>query len=207
MTLSKRLEFLYDFVSGPCYLASTQVGGIARAAGAELVLTPVLVGAIFKATNNPGPLGVPAKAKWIAGDMLLWADFYGVAFKPNPIFPIRTLPLLRGALVAEDRGEADRYVKAVFEAIWVHERNLNEPEEVRAVLDSAGFDPEVYFAEIERDQIKERLRRNTDDAVARGVFGVPTFFVDGEMFFGQDRLHFVRSVLERADPAREGMAD
>ena len=109
--------------------------------------------------------------------------------------------------MAEDRGEADRYVKTVFEAIWVHERNLSEPQEVRAVLDSAGFDPEVYFVEIERDQIKERLRHNTDDAVARGVFGVPTFFTDGEMFFGQDRLHFVRSALERTDSTQERMAD
>ena len=194
-------------MSGPCYLASTQAGGIARAVGAELVLTPVLAGGILKATNNPGPLAVPAKAKWIAGDMLLWAGFYGVAFKPTPYFPIRTLPLLRGALVAEERGEADRYVKTVFEAIWVHERNLNEPEEVRAVLDKGGFDPEVYFDEIERDQIKGQLRQNTDDAVARGAFGVPTFFVEGEMFFGQDRLNFVRSALKRVDPAREGTAD
>ena len=97
MTSPKRLEFLYDFVSGPCYLASTQVGGIASAVGAELVLMPVLAGGILKATNNPGPLAVPAKAKWIAGDMLLWAGFYGVEFKPTPYFPIRTLPLLRGA--------------------------------------------------------------------------------------------------------------
>jgi 2-hydroxychromene-2-carboxylate isomerase len=201
------MEFLYDFVSGPCYLASTQAGGIARAAGAELILTPVLAGGIFKATDNPGPLAIPAKAKWIAEDMLLWADFYGVAFKPTPYFPIRTLPLLRGALVAEERGEANRYVEAVFEAIWAHERNLNEPEEVQAVLEAAGFDPKVYFAEIERDRIKDRLRRNTDDAVARGAFGVPTFFVEGKMFFGQDRLPFVRNALELADPTQEGTTD
>lgn len=207
MTSHKRLEFLYDFVSGPCYLASTQVGEIASAVGAELVLIPVLAGGILKATNNPGPLAVPAKAKWIAGDMLLWAGFYGVEFKPTPYFPIRTLPLLRGALVAAERGEVDRYNRAIFEAIWVHQRNLNEPEEVRRVLISSGFDPEIYFAEIERTQIKEQLRRNTDDAVTRGAFGVPTFFVEGEMFFGQDRLDFLRSALERAVPAREEATD
>ena len=196
--LSKRLELLYDFTSSPSYLAWTQLPGIARDAAVELIMTPVLAGGIFKASGNPSPLDVPAKARWIAGDVALWADFHGVAYRSTPYFPIRSLPLLRGSLVAAERGESDAYVRCVFEAIWVHEADMNDPAVIEATLGRAGLDAGAYVAEFGRQEIKDRLRWNTDDAVARGAFGVPTIFVGERMFFGQDRLHFVRAALRDA---------
>jgi 2-hydroxychromene-2-carboxylate isomerase len=155
----------------------------------------VLCGGIFQAIDNPGPLVIPAKRDWIMGDYVMWAQHYGVAFALNPHAPVRTLPLMRGAFVAEERGELARYLKALFEAIWVDARNLSDADEVRQTLEGAGLDPDAYFTGIERADVKDRLRQNTDDAVARGVFGVPTFFVGERMFFGQDRLEFVKRAL------------
>ena len=105
---------------------------------------------------------------------------------------------MRGVFVAQERGETDRYVKAIFEAIFVNVKNMSDVEVVRATLIEAGIDFESYWKEIERDDVKSRLRDETDRAVQRGVFGVPTFFVGDELFFGQDRLEFVRDALGAA---------
>ncbi len=193
--MPKRLEFLYDIVSVPTYLAWTRIPALAEATGAEVVMTPVFCGAIFKAIGNEGPLGIPAKRAWYKGDMELWARHLGVPLKESPHWPVLSLPVMRGVFVAEERGERDAYLKAMFEANFLFARNLNEPDEVRSTLVEAGLDAEAYFAGIQRDDVKDRLRKNTDGAVARGAFGVPTFFVGERMFFGQDRLHFVKDAL------------
>lgn len=193
--MSKQLEFVYDVVSFPTYLAWTQLPTIAEEAGCRLRMTPVFCGGIFKSTGNPGPLSIPAKRKWYFDDLIMRAKHLDVPFVMNPHSPIQTLPIMRGVFVAEEREEMDAYVKTMFEAIWVHARNLNETDEIRTTLVEAGLDADAYFAEIQRDDIKSRLRKNTDDAVARGAFGVPTFFVGDQMFFGQDRLDFVQEAL------------
>jgi len=119
----------------------------------------------------------------------------GLAYKPNHHAPLNSLALMRGVLAAEERNERDAYIEALFQAMWVNQRNLNEPEEPTATLTEAGLDAGAYAQSIGRPEIKEQLRKITDDAIARDVFGVPTFFVDGRLFFGQDRLNFVRDVL------------
>ncbi|MFQ5954959.1 MAG: 2-hydroxychromene-2-carboxylate isomerase [Kiloniellales bacterium] len=194
--MAKQLEFLYDIVSVPSYLAWTQLPAVTKETRARLVQTPVFCGGIFQATGNLGPLGVPAKQKWYAGDLALWAKHLGVPLNSSPHWPIHSLPIMRGVFVAEERGELEVYLKTMFEANFIHARNLNEANEVRNTLVEAGLDADTYFAEIQRDDIKARLRKNTDDAVARGAFGVPTFFVGDQMFFGQDRLHFVKEALK-----------
>lgn len=193
--MRKKLEFLYDFVSVPCYIAWTQVDAIAARHDADLVMLPVFCGGIFKATGNPGPLVIPAKREWYARDLQMWVKRLGIPFARNPNSPVRSLPLMRGVFVAEERGESARYIRTVYEAIHVRSTNMSDPEIVATTLRAAGFDADRYLKEIERADVKASLARNTEQAVARGAFGVPTFFVGDEMFFGQDRLDFVREAL------------
>lgn len=191
------VEFVYDFVSTPCHIAWKCLDPMIKAIGAEVVMTPVLCGGIFKALGNTGPLGIPAKREWYARDLALWARRRGVPLVHSPFLPIRSLPLMRGSFVAAERNETSRYVDAVFDSIYVHGRNLSDMRLVRETLNEAGLDADAYLQGIERADIKQKLLRNTEDAIARRVFGVPTFFVNNELFFGQDRLEFVVEALQR----------
>jgi len=194
----RSVEFLYDFVSAPSYIAWTQIDALACEENARVTMTPVFCGAIFKAIGNPGPLTIPAKRAWYVHDLLLWAKKRGVPLQPNPHAPIRSLPLMRGIFVAEERGELARYMKAVWEATFVDRENISDPEVAKRVLAAVGIDYGAYLTEIEREDIKAKLRENTECAIRRGVFGVPSFFVGEELFFGQDRLEFVREALRSA---------
>lgn len=194
---TKTLEFHFDFGSPTTYLAYTQVQRIAHETGATLVWHPVLLGGVFKAAGNTSPVSVPAKRRWIFDDMTRWARHWGVPFASNPHFPVNTLTLMRGACGMLMRQPADfqRYVDAAFNAMWVEPRNLNDPAETMAVLTQAGFDAEAFMAMVADPEVKADLIARTDASVARGAFGAPTFFVGEQMFFGQDRLNFVREAL------------
>jgi 2-hydroxychromene-2-carboxylate isomerase len=197
MSNNKSVEFFFDFGSPTAYLAYTQLPDVAQDAGAELVYRPMLLGGVFKATGNASPVNVPAKGKWMNGDIMRWAKRYCVPFNFNPHFPINTLTLMRGAvgMQMQQPQDFDRYVKAVFKAMWVAPRNLGDVVELDAVLSEAGFDTQAFTALVGDPAVKAQLVANTEEAVARGVFGAPTCFVDGHMFFGQDRLDFVREAL------------
>lgn len=196
--MTRSFEFFFDFGSPTTYLAYTQLQQIATARDAEVVWRPMLLGGVFKASGNASPVTVPAKGRWMLGDMALWAKRYGVPFRMNPAFPVNTLALMRGAAGLQLRHSQDfrAYVDAIFSAMWVEPRNLNDAAEVEAVLREGGFDPAQFAAMIADAEVKEALKRNTEEAVARGVFGAPTFFVNGQMYFGQDRLTFVAEALE-----------
>ena len=194
--MARTLEFFFDYGSPYSYLADTQVEPIAKRAGATLVRRPMLIGGVFKATGNASPMTVPAKSKWAAADMPMWARHYGVAFRANPHFPVNTLALMRGAAAAELDGLFERYHPAVFKAMWVDGRNLNDMNEVAAVLTAAGLDAAAFGKRLQDQDAKDRLKATTDEAVARGVFGAPTCFVDGAMYFGNDRLPFVEKALK-----------
>ena len=194
---AKTLEFFFDFGSPTTYLAHTQLPRIAAAAGATLVYRPMLLGGVFKATGNASPVSVPAKGRWMGDDIARWAKRLGVPFAFNPHFPINTLSLMRGAAGLQLRQpEAfGRYADAVFQAMWVTPRPLGDAAELAAVLSDAGFDPAAFMALVADAEVKAKLVANTEEAVARGVFGAPTCFVGEAMFFGQDRLDFVREAL------------
>jgi len=188
------IEFLFDFGSPTTYLAHTQLPRIAAETGARVDYLPVLLGGVFKATGNQSPVMVPAKGRWMGQDIQRFARRYGVPFKFNPHFPINTLPLMRGA-VAFQMKQPQRfmpYVDAVFRALWVEPTNLGDPAVLAAMLEAAGFKADEFQALIGDADVKARLIANTEAAVARGMFGAPTFFVGQEMHFGQDRLDFVR---------------
>lgn len=194
--MAKTLEFFYDFGSPTTYLAHTQMPGMAERTGARVRYRPMLLGGVFKATGNQSPVVIPAKAAHLMGaDLPRFARRYGVAIKVPPGFPVNTLALMRGAVVAEEEDCAEAYISAMFRALWVEARNLAEPETVAAVLSAAGLDAKVFLSRVGEQAIKDKLKANTEEAVARGAFGAPTFFVGLEMFFGQDRLDFVEEAL------------
>ncbi len=194
--MARTLEFYFDYGSPYSYLADTQVEAIARRTGATLVRKPMLLGGVFKATGNHSPAELPQKSAWSGFDMPLWARHYGVPFQRNPFFPVNTLALMRGAAAAQIDGSFERYHPAVFKAMWVEGRNLNDMQEVAAVLTAAGLDAGKFGARIQDQDVKDRLKATTEEAVARGVFGAPTCFVDKMMFFGNDRLPFVELALK-----------
>lgn len=193
----RHVEFFFDFGSPNSYLAYTQLPTMADACGFEVLWRPMLLGGVFKSTGNASPVAVPAKGRWMMTDMQRWAQRYGVPFQMNPHFPINTLALMRGAVGYQmKRSEAfSRYVDAVFHAMWVAGRKLDDPAQLAATLADADLDASEFMAMVGSTEVKEALAANTAEAVARGVFGAPTFFVNGNMFFGQDRLDFVREAM------------
>jgi 2-hydroxychromene-2-carboxylate isomerase len=195
--MTKTVEFFFDVGSPTAYLASTQIQKLASDVGATLVYRPMLLGGVFKATGNSSPVTVPAKGKWMFSDMSLWAKRYGVTLKMNPFFPINTLPLMRGAIAMQMRmpEKFDAYLSAVMNAIWQDKKNMGDPAVIAETLAQIGLDPAAFMAMIGDDEIKAALVKNTEEAVSRGVFGAPTFFVGDQMFFGQDRMMFVKEAL------------
>ncbi len=194
--MAKQVEFYFDFGSSYSYIAYKALPGIAAAHGAQIVWRPILLGGVFKATGNHSPADIPAKEKWMQQDLQRWAARYGAAFKRNPNFPINTMTLMRGAVGMQMRGpDFAKYLETMFHAMWAEPRNLGDPQELAAVLRRAGFDTDAFQSLVSDPAVKEKLKQNTEEAVARGVFGAPTFFVGDEMFWGQDRLDFVAEAL------------
>lgn len=193
--MTKTVEFFYDYGSPAAYLAWTQLPALCAELKAEIVSRPILLGGVFKATGNQSPVMVEKKGTWMFDDLERHARRYGVSFSKNPYFIINTLPLMRGAMWARETGCLDAYDKVMFEAIWVHEKDMNDVAVIGAVLTEGGFDAKEVVAAVQDDAIKKQLIEATDAAASKGVFGVPTMFVGGEMHFGQDRLDWVRRAL------------
>ena len=197
--MSKAVEFFFDVGSPTTYLAWTQLPKLCADAGATLVYRPMLLGGVFQATGNASPANVAAKGRYMNDDMARFAKAYGVPLAVNPHFPINTLTLMRGAAGVQMRIPArfDDYLRGVFKAMWIEGLNLNDPAIAAKALIAADFDPGEFMALTADAEVKAALRATTDEAIARGAFGAPTMFVGDEMFFGQDRLDFVRAALKQ----------
>ena len=195
--MSKTVEFFFDFGSPYTYLAYHQLPKIAARHGATIIWRPMLLGGVFQATGNKSPIEIPAKGRYSLIDLQRWAQHFGVPLQMNPHFPINTLTLMRGAvgLQLREAHRFDIYTRAMFNAIWVTPQNLNDPAVVSAVLQEAGFDPGAFMALIGDAKVKEALKTATQAAVDRQIFGAPTMFVGDQMFWGQDRLDFVKEAL------------
>jgi len=193
----KTFEFWFDFGSTASYLAWTQIPNIEAATGAKAVFKPMLLGGVFQATGNQSPANVPAKGAYLFEDFARFARRYGVPFIRNPHFPINTLLFMRGAIALQMKGDARfmEYCRAVFKAIWVDSLNLNDPATGAQALTRAGFDAQALVALAGEQATKDALKAATQAAVDRGVFGAPTFFVGDKMFWGQDRIDFVKDAL------------
>jgi 2-hydroxychromene-2-carboxylate isomerase len=198
----RRLEFFFDYGSPYSYLANSRLPALVERSGAELQYRPMLLGGVFKATDNRSPALEPCEAKRSYGALELqrWIAHLGVPFRGNPHFPINTLLLMRTAVAAQHAGVFVPFHRAVYPAFWAEEENLGEPEVVARVLEKAGLDARALLEAAGSPAVKAELRATTEEAVARGAFGAPTFFVEGEMFFGNDRLDFVeRALVERGE--------
>ena len=196
--MRKQIEFFFDFGSPTAYLAYTQLPKIASDAGAQIYWRPMLLGGVFKATGNQSPVNIAPKGKWMWSDMALWARRYGVPLKIHPSFPANTLTLMRGAvgLQMKDPEKFLKYVDTVYRAMWSEALDLGDAAVLTETLSKAGFDAAQFTAMVGDPAVKQKLIDNTGEAVQRGVFGAPTMFVGEQMFFGQDRLEFVREALQ-----------
>lgn len=196
--IEPRLEFYFDYASPFSYLADSRLGDLAKRTGASIVYKPILLGAVFKATGNVSPVTVPAKAAYSGHDLRRWTRRYGAPFASNPHFPMNTLRVMRGAVASQVAGCFAAYHRAVFSAMWEKGRHIAEEAVLREVLTGAGLDAASLLAGAETAEVKERLRAGTAEAVERGVFGVPSFWVGNELFWGNDRLDFVEEALSAA---------
>ena len=194
---TKSVDFYFDYGSPAAWLAYTQLSTLAADTGAAVVMKPILLGGVFQSTGNRPPITVPLKGSYLFRDFARFARRYGVPLVMNPHFPINTITLMRLDVGLAMRADPrlPSYRESMFRAIWVDQQNMNDPATVGAVLARAGFDPAEMLAIAADPAVKEELRALTQAAVDRGVFGAPTFFVGDEMFWGQDRIDFVREAL------------
>jgi len=201
--MARQLDFYFDCSSPWTYLAFHAIQAVARETAAEIVWKPILVGGVFNAVNQtvyenrakPNPL----KQAYSLKDMQDWARLYGLAIKfPPTIFPVNSVKCMRGAFVALDEGKLVPYATAAFEAYWGGDRDLSREEVLADIAERAGIERQRFFAGIETESCKARLRANTDELIARGGFGSPTIFVGNDMFFGNDRMPLVKAALEAA---------
>ena len=189
-----KLEYFYDYVSVYSYLADHVVSGMNDV---DVVYRPMLLGAVMQATENRPPVMVAAKGKHLPDDVHRWVAHYGIPFKFNSIWPQKTISALRLAIAAQRRGTFGELHPRLFEAAFVTDRDLGDPEVLAAILADAGLPAAEYLEAIADASIKDELKANTQEAIERGAFGAPTFFVGDEMFFGNDRFEFVRKALSR----------
>ena len=196
-----RVEFHFDFGSPNAYLSHAVVPEIERRTGARFEYVPILLGGIFKATNNVSPIAafkdVKNKLDYQRLEIKRFIEKHGVRFQMNPFFPVNTLTVMRGAVAAEEEGYLRKYVDAVFHDMWEAPKKMDDPEVIRTALDAAGLPGARILERTQEPAVKGRLAKNTEASVARGAFGAPTFFVGEEIFFGKDRLRDVEEEIVR----------
>ena len=197
------VRFLFDFGSPNAFVVHRVIPGIEQRTGVKFTYVPILLGGLFKLTGNQSPMtafaGIKNKPEYQRLEMQRFLVRHGIAdFAFNPHFPINTLHLMRGAVAAQKLGVFERYVDAVYDAMWTRGRDMGQPEVVAKTLASAGLPVEQLLAMSQTPQIKQRLLENTQTAFERGAFGSPSFLVGDELYFGKDRLGEVEEVIQRA---------
>jgi 2-hydroxychromene-2-carboxylate isomerase len=198
-----KVEFHFDFGSPNAYLAHLVVPEVERRTGVNFEYVPVLLGGVFKMTNNRSPAesmaGVKNRLEYEQLERQRFIHRYGITqFTWNPYFPVNTLLIMRGAVAAQFAGVFARYVAEVFKGVWTEQKKMDDPEVVRDVLKQSSFDADSLLARTQDAEVKDRLLKNTQESVVRGTFGSPTFFVGSEIFFGKDRLRDVEEEIVRA---------
>jgi 2-hydroxychromene-2-carboxylate isomerase len=197
-------QFLFDFGSPNAYLSHEAIPAIERRTGAKFEYVPILLGGIFKATNNRSPAeslaGIKNKREFQALETERFIKRFQVEpYTWNPFFPVNTLNLMRAAVAAQIEGVFEQYVDAAFHHMWVEPKKMDDPEVAMKAFTASGLTPEKLFARAQEPEVKAKLIENTQSAVERGAFGAPTFFVGREMFFGKEQL---REVEELVSPPR-----
>lgn len=196
----KTVEFYFDLGSPYSYLAYYRLLQMAEQQEIQIVYKPILLGGVFKATGNRSPIEIPVKGVYSILDMQRWAEYYQIPMQMNPHFPMNTLTLMRiltgVQLLSLEKFE--QVLKLLFDAMFGTPQNLNEPTVLAEVLEPSGFSVEDIMSMVQSEVLKQKLITETEQAIQRGLFGAPTFFVGDEMYWGQDRLHFVEQALNKA---------
>ena len=198
--MSKTIDFIFDFGSPNAYFSHQVLPKLAAEKGASINYIPCLLGGIFKLANNQAPMVAFANVKGkVAYDMLEIKRFiekHGLTkFQMNPHFPVNTLLLVRGAIAADKDGRLGDYIEVGLKAMWEDGLNMSDPEVFAKVFTEGGFDGAKLLAATQDQAVKDQLMANTAEAVERGAFGIPTFYVGDEMFFGKDRIEQVIAEL------------
>jgi 2-hydroxychromene-2-carboxylate isomerase len=200
MVAPLKVEFHFDFGSPNAYLAELVLPQIEQRTGIKFDYIPVLLGGVYKATGNMSPAdslrGIKNKPEYNALETQRFLRRHNITkFKPNPFFPVNTLTLMRGAVAAQFEGIFEPYFRAAYHHMWAEPKKMDDPQVFREAFLSSGLDIDGLIARAQRDDVKKRLIENTSDAVARGTFGSPTFFVGNEIFFGKDSLRNVEEEI------------
>jgi len=188
-------DFFYDLGSPYSYLASTQLRGIEERTGAKPRLYPITLGGLRKVTGHQLP--PPTQLKYMSEDTARWAKQYGVRMQIPSVFPVNSIRGLRAVIAAEGIGKAAEAMVALFAIYWTEGQDISEPAVIERVLSGAGLDGKALLARTDGQEVKDTLRKYTDLALSRGVFGVPTLFVGERSFWGNDRLHFAEAEIRR----------
>jgi 2-hydroxychromene-2-carboxylate isomerase len=193
-------QFLFDFGSPNAFLSHEAIPAIEKRTGVKFEYVPILLGGIFKATNNRSPAetlaGVKNKREFHALETQRFVHRFQVRpYVWNPFFPVNTLNLMRAAVAAQVEGVFEQYVDAAFHHMWVEPKKMDDPEVAMKALGESGLDAAKLFARAQEPEIKAKLIENTQRAVERGAFGSPTFFVGKEMFFGKEQLREVEELM------------
>ncbi len=195
-----KVEFHFDFGSPNAYLSHLVIPEIEKRTGVKFEYVPVLLGGVFKATNNRSPaqslVGIKNKPEYERIEMNRFIKRHGITrFKSNPFFPVNTLMMMRGAIAARQLGVFERYVDEMFRNMWGDPKKMDDPNIYRTALDEAGLPTAKIVELIETQPVKDELIANTQRSVERGTFGSPTFYVGDEIFFGKDRLRDVEELI------------
>lgn len=202
MSYSNQLEFFFDISSPWTYLAFSQIESLAERTDTEILWRPILVGGVFNAVNetvyeqraNPHP----TKGRYYVKDLRDWTRFYGLEIGQPAVFPVRAVEIMRTAIVAQEEGCLPAYAWATFKAYWGALKDVSQAEERARLCEQVGLDAQDVEVRIASDAVKQKLKSNTDEVIARGGFGSPTMFVNGDdMYFGNDRLALVEAALRK----------
>jgi 2-hydroxychromene-2-carboxylate isomerase len=193
-------QFLFDFGSPNAFLSHEAIPAIEKRTGVKFEYVPILLGGIFKATNNKSPAetlaGVKNKPEFQMLETERFVKRFAVKpYRPNPFFPVNTLHIMRAAIAAQLEGVFEKYVEAAFQHMWVEPKKMDDPAVAAQALSASGLDAAKLFARAQDADVKAKLIENTQNAVERGAFGSPTFFVGKEMFFGKEQLREVEEMV------------
>jgi 2-hydroxychromene-2-carboxylate isomerase len=200
--MTKTVDFYFDFASPNAYLSHQVVPRIEERTGTKFNYIPVLLGGIFKATNNKPPMeaffGILNKNEYQSVEMKRFQERHGIdKFKMNPHFPVMSLQIIRGAVGAQQDGYLDKYIDEVLKHMWEEPKKMDDPEVIKEAFTESGFDADRLMNQMQDPEIKAQLIENTEKAVKRGTFGIPTFFVGDDIYFGKDTLWQVEEALAK----------
>ena len=190
ISMSKPIDFYFDFVSPYTFISFQQIKSIKFKQDFKFKFKPILLGGLHNLHKITAPAFIPAKAKFMIRDCKMVCEKYKIRFKFNSYFPIKTIDLMRGVLIAEEDSIENNYIDKIFEAMWVSGLNLNDQQVVDKLLKNLGINPKTFSLRLSNQNLKDDLKKRTQEAYVKGVFGAPTFVVNNKVFWGQDRLEY-----------------